>query len=581
MKYTRLFLVALFFISSTAFAQHPLNVIKESVWIPMRDGVRLGATLYRPDQPGKFPAIVYRTPYSKDAYDKNSELPLKAAKSGYLVFLIDVRGRYTSEGSFRAYHQEKADGYDVIESVARSEHCDGNVGTYGRSYPGYVQWLALSQAPPSLKTAIPEMTPIHSHQFFYVGGAFSYAWFDWFVPLILPDLRRRAADTSGPWDVDSAYDEWQKDKRKWYAFRPLGENPLLKKYAPYYYDWLTHPERTDFWEFANVEQDFSKIQAPLLLVSGWFDNAYGVLGATDAFRRMRTEAGSSKAREETRLILGPWNHGPIHVKRTSFGSMEHAPSGGMDYDAHWLEWFDRHLKQKPLPAVPPVSIYVMGAGWRYEKEWPLSRAKQASYYLRSNGSLKLEPPRTEKPDSYVFDPGNPFWDPANEQSYPYDQRETEARKDVITYTSDVLTEDAEVTGRIVAELFVSSSAMDTDFAMTLCDVDPDGASINLASLDSGYLRMRYRNGFQKQELMNPGEVYKIRIDNLYTSNLFRKGHRIRLQITSSRLPHYDPNTNTGTNLATETNLVAATQTIYHDAQHPSRVILPFVAPASQ
>ena len=541
----------------------------------MRDGIHLGATMFRPAPNSKYPALIFRTPYNKGTTSK--ELALKAAKSGYAVFMVDVRGRYTSEGAFEAYRNEKQDGYDVIEWIAKSEYCNGKVGSWGRSYPGYVQWLALSQGPPSLKAAVPEMTPIHSHQFFYVGGAFSYSWMDWFVPLILPDQRRRANDQSETWEVDKAYEEWQKVKMDFYRYRPLLENPLMKKYAPYYYEWMTHPEKSDWWKFADVTQDFSKMKTPVLLISGWYDNVYGTLGATDGFNKMRAEGGSPEAREKTRLILGPFQHGAIQASKNKLGAMDFSASGGMDYDSVLLRWFDQHLKDKEMPKQPPVSIFVMGANrWRYEQEWPLARQKETSYYLRGSSGLTTAAPQQEKPDQYVFDPANPIWDPTNEGSEPFDQKEIESRKDVLVYTTGALENDVEVTGRVVAELYVSSSARDTDFAITLCDVAPDGTSLNLASMDAGYLRMRYRNGFEKQELMEPGKIYKIRIENYITSNLFKKGHRIRVHVTSSITPHYDPNPNTGGNLATDKELIPATQTIYHDSAHPSRFILPVI-----
>jgi len=541
----------------------------------MRDGVKLGATLFRPAQDGKFPALVFRTPYNR--LTESKDLPLKAAKSGYAVFLVDVRGRYTSEGEFTAYKNEKQDGYDTIEWIAHSQYCDGKVGTWGRSYRGYAQWLALSQAPPSLKAAVPEMTPIHSHQFFYVGGAFSYSWLDWFVPLIIPDLRRRANDSTGPWDPDQAYKEWQKIKMDSYKFRPLIENPDLKKYAPEYFEWLTHPQKSEFWKFANVDQDFPKMKIPVLLISGWYDNVYGTLGATEAFQRMKKEGRSPEAREQTRLMLGPWQHGSINASKIKLGISDFGASAGVDYDAVLLGWFDQLLRNKPQPPSPPVSIFVMGTNrWRYEKEWPLARQKEISFYLKDSQALSTSAPVEGRADQYVFDPSDPIWDPTNEGSEPFDQKEIEARKDVLIYTSEPLQEDLEATGRIIAELYVSSSAKDTDFAITFCDVSPDGVSKNLSSLDAGFLRMRYRNGFETQELMEPGSIYKIRIDNLITSNVFLKGHRIRLQITSSKTPHYDPNTNTGGNLATETSLLKATQTIYHDREHASRLILPVI-----
>lgn len=555
----------------------------------MRDGVKLGAIVYRPDRPGKFPAIVYRTPYGIDDYDSYAQFPLKAAKEGYMVFLVDVRGRYRSEGEFVAYKNEKRDGYDVIEWVGTSEFCNGKVGTYGGSYPGIVQWLAMSQNPPHLTAAAPEMTPISSHHFFYYGGAFSMPWLDWFVPLIFADKRKKANDTSGTWNDEVAYDEWVKsDRRKWYSYRPLYELPLLKKYAPEYYDWLKHPDQTDYWDFVNVENDFKNFRTPVFLLSGWYDAGYGPEGATRGYKKMQMEAASELAKQNSKLVLGPWNHTSLHTRKTHFGEMEFYESAGLDYDTELLNWFDEHLKGIPNQSkLPPVSIFVMGENkWRAETEWPIKNTKPTSFFLHSNGKtpidksdgvLSINVPAEEKPDSYVFDPTNPYWDISFEKSYPYDQRENESRKDVIIYTSTPLEDDLTVIGEVSAELFVSSTAKDTDFSITLTDVYPDGKSINLSGLDAGYLRMRYRNGFDKQELMKPGEIYKIFINQLYTANVFKKGHRIRLQITSSKAPHYDPNPNTGTEIATEKNMTQATNSIHHSKEYPSRLILPVVS----
>ncbi len=299
---------------------------------------------------------------------------------------------------------------------------------------------------------------------------------------------------------------------------------------------------------------------------------------------MKNEAATSKAKEETILMLGPWNHTSLNTRKTRFGEVEFGTSAGVDYDAELLRWFDIQLKdEKSSHKLPPVSIFTMGENkWHAEREWPLSRAVPVSYYLQRStseknaGELTSQFNGTVKSQSYVFDPASPFWDKSYEKSYPYDQRENELRSDVMVYTSAPLQSDLEITGEIVAELFVSSTARDTDFSFTLCDVYPDGTIINLHGLDAGYLRMRYRNGYEKQELMKPGEVYKIRIGQVYTSNLFKRGHRIQIYITSSRAPHYDPNPNTGTGIATEKNLIPATNTIHHSKKDASRIILPMI-----
>lgn len=583
----RALLSFLVLLSFCCHAQHAYNLLREEVMVPMRDGVKLGGILYRPAQPGKYPGIVYRTPYGIDDYDGYAEFPLKAAKQGYAVLLVDVRGRLRSEGEFEAYRNEKQDGYDVIEWMGTQPYCTGKVGTYGGSYPGIVQWLAMSQAPPHLAAAAPEMTPISSHHFFYYGGAFSHPWIDWFMPYIFADKRKRANDPSGPWDDEPATEEWEKsDRRKWYQYRPLADLPILKKYAPEYYAWLAHPEQSSWWDFVNVEKDFGKMRTPAFLESGWYDAAYGPEGATRGFNKMHKEAATPEARDQTVLILGPWNHTSLNTRKTKFGEVDFGPNAGMDYDAELLRFYDRHLKGDPLAkGMPPVSIFVMGANeWRTEKEWPLTRAVPTSYFLSGTGAAKtgtlVAKPSKDARDTYVFDPNNPFWDKSYEKSYPYDQRENESRPDVLVYTSDPLTEEIEVIGEIVAELFVSSGATDTDFSITLSDVYPDGRSINLHGLDAGYLRMRYRNGFEYQELMKANEVYKIRIGQVYTANRFKKGHRIRLTITSSKAPHYDPNPNTGRVIAEEKNLIPARNTVHLGTTHPSRVILPIIVRAT-
>lgn len=569
-------------------------VVEQRVELQMRDGVKLRATLFRPDAEGRFPTLVFRTPYSQERSAANPEFPLKAAHRGYLVFLVDVRGRYTSDGEFEAYRQEKTDGHDTIEAAASHPRSDGKVGSWGGSYPGFVQWLALSQSPPHYTTAVPTMTPTSSHHFFYQGGAFNLTWFDWFMPSIVPDLRRRAGDDSGPWDTREAYEEWVPQRRDWYFARPLTGPHLLRRWAPYYYDWLEHPDDSEWWDFAHVEDDFGAIEVPVQLVSGWYDNSYGTVGATRGFNGMRERGGSREARELTRVMLGPWTHTSLRVDKTAFGDLDFGPSAGIDYDAFLLRWFDARLKgiDNGVDELPPARIFVMGENrWRYEHEWPLSRAEETPVYLHSDGHaataagdghLAFVAPGeagvadTADSDSYVFDPQSPIYDERFEDPGPHDQSPFESRDDVLVFTSAPLERDLEVTGALFADLYVSVDRPDTDLAVTVTDVWPDGTSYNLTGPESGYLRLRYREGYDRQVLLQPGEITRVRVGNMLTSNLFRAGHRIRVQITSSRAPHFDPNPNTGEEIATATRLVPATVTVHHDPEHPSRVLLPVI-----
>ena len=584
-------LLTLCVLHGNAQEDHPLNIIREVVKIPMRDGVSLGAIIYRPAMDGKYPVLVYRTPYGAEDYDRDSPFPRKAAKQGYAVFIVDVRGRFLSEGNFEAYRNEKKDGYDVIEWCAAQPYANGKVGTYGGSYPGIVQWLAMSEVPIHLTAAAPEMTPIGSHHFMYYGGAFSHPWLDWFMPYIFGDKRRRAGDLSGPWTDEESTKQWmQMDRKSFYQFRPLDQLPILKTYAPEYYEWLHHPDSSSWWNFLNTGSDFKKFTAPVFLESGWYDAAYGPKGATEAFNKMLQESPSAQARQNTILMLGPWNHTSLNVFKTRFGEMDFGPNAGLDYDAELLKWFDSQLKEFALgQSLPKVNIFVMGANkWRSEQEWPLKRAVQSKYFLVGSGSdpgKKLEGSLIAEgvelinkftADRFIFDPSDPVWDKSYEKSYPYDHRKIEERSDVLVFTSAPLTEDVEVTGEVSVELFVSSDAKDTDFSITLCDVHPDGKSINVHGLDAGYLRMRYREGLDHQVLMRPNEIYKIKIGDVFTSNLFKKGHRIRLTVSSSIAPHYDVNPNTGTEIASETTLKPAVNVVWTGKKYPSVLYLPVI-----
>jgi putative CocE/NonD family hydrolase len=574
---------------AAARESHANIAVERRVEIPLRDGVKLRATLFRPDAPGRFPAIVYRTPYGQESDAKESGFPIQAARRGYLVFLVDVRGRYTSDGEFEAYRNEKADGFDVVEWAAKHPRSNGRVGSYGRSYPGYVQWLALSQNPPHYQTAVPTMTPTSSHHFFFQGGAFNLTWFDWFMPLIVPDLRRRAGDDSGTWDTDAAYQRWLPQRRDTYMERPLVGPALLKRWAPYYYDWIRHPDDGDWWRFADVERDFSRIRVPVYLVTGWYDNNYGPVGATRGFNGLRSEAATPEARERTKLVIGPWIHGSISVLTTRFGEIDFGPNAGIDFDAFLLRWFDARLKDldNGIDREPPVKLFVMGDNvWRHENEWPLARASSKSLYLRGQGMAVTadgdgrlsseEPSIGESADSYLFDPVNPVWDERSEGSGALNQAAFESRDDVLVYTSDPLQEDLEVTGEMLADLYVSVDRPDTDLAVRITDVHPDGTSYAINGPEAGYLRLRYREGLDRQVLIEPGRVYRVRIDDMLTSNVFKKDHRIRFQVASSRAPHFDPNPNTGEEIATATKMQSARVTIHHDADHPSRVLLPII-----
>ena len=536
----------------------------------MRDGTLLKADILRPEAEGKYPAILYRTPYGKKRVWRETELPIRLARAGYVFVIQDVRGRYGSEGRFDPYRQELKDGFDSVEWVAGLPYCDGKVGMAGLSYPGAVQWLAAGQAPPHLKAIVPAMCFSNARHFFYTGGAFDLSWIGWIYNSIAPDLRRKQ-DLEGPQTWQEARPLWEENKSAWLRYLPLRELPVLKEVAPFYYDWLAHPDDGPYWDFADVEAKYPRIRVPALNLSGWHDEGYGPIGAVRNFNGTR--------RNGSRLILGPWTHGAPSLSSTWEGELDFGPNAGLDYPALLLRWYDRWLKgiDNGVDREAPVRLFVMGENaWRDEQEWPLARTHYTSYYLRSDGRLSTSKPGGEEPDRYTYDPLDPVIDPRGGILGPFDQSIFESRSDVIVYSTEPLERDIEVTGPIEADLWISSSAPDTDFFVRLLDVYPDGKAYNLESPTREVLRVRYRNDETRPELLTPGKVERIRLRLMMTSNLFKTGHQIRIHVTSSFFPHLDRNPNSGHDFGVDDETRKAEQTLYHDREHPSRIILPVI-----
>ena len=568
-----------------------LNMIVErNVAIPMRDGVVLRADIYRPAADGSFPTLVYRTPYRKDGIIEGGHEPTvsRAPRLGYALVVQEVRGRYNSDGEFRPYHQEGRDGYDTIEWAAAQSWSNGRVGTFGLSYPGAVQWLAAMEAPPHLVSIFPAMTFASGRHFFYHGGAFNHDWIRWIAVNIAPDVRVRRG-MEGARSHAEARKEWEVHRWEWERFLPLRDFPLLEGIAPWYYDWLAHPDDGPYWSFADVVSAHPGMNVAALNFSGWYDSNYGPLGAIANFTGMRERAATPEARRGQRLILGPWDHGDPQEYETGLGPIDFGPNATFDYYGLVFRWHDRWLKGIPngVDESSPVRLFVMGENvWRDEEGWPLERARPVPYYLHSGGSANslsgdgllslVEPAGEEPPDRYLYDPADPVVIESFESGGPFDQAAVERRRDVLVYTTPPLEKDLEVTGPLTMHLFVTSSAVDTDFGVMLCDVHPDGVSYNLLPLEAGYLRARYRNSEAGPEPLIPDEPVELIIGGMVTSNLFRAGHRIRVQVSSSRFPVFDRNPNTGDPFGTSTRVVTARQTVLHDSGHPSRIILPVV-----
>ncbi|MBZ5516415.1 MAG: CocE/NonD family hydrolase [Acidobacteriia bacterium] len=551
----------------------------------MRDGVTLRADIYRPKAEGKFPALLERTPYDKRG---GVDFGLRAAARGYVVIIQDVRGRYTSEGEWYPFKHESDDGYDTVEWAAALPYANGKVGMFGGSYVGATQMLAAIAAPPHLAGIFPIVTASNYHEnWSYQGGAFEQ-WFSesWTSSSLAQDTHaRRVRENSGA--------------MPWVSRLPLTNYPLLELgttegLAPYFFDWLAHPSYDDYWKQLSIEDHHGKILVPAYHFGGWYDIFQE--GTWRNYVGIKAHGGSEAARRGQRLIIGPWYHGPFDGKtgEIDFGpTARNADGKPFDADGLMLRWYDTVLKGESngIEREKPVRIFVLGENaWRDEDDWPLARAKDTRYYLHSggganslmgDGNLSTEAPPAESPDRFVYDPAEPVptrggglcCDNTHLAAGAFDQRPVEARNDVLVFTTSAFKQDFEVTGPVSLELYASSSAVDTDFTAKLVDVWPNGFAQNLTD---GILRARYRNSQEKPEFMNPGEVYKFTIDLWATSNVFKAGHKLRLEVSSSNFPRFDRNLNTGEPAASSGRMVKATNAVYHDREHPSALVLPVV-----
>jgi putative CocE/NonD family hydrolase len=573
----------------------PRIVVEKNIEVPMRDGTILRADLYRPDNQEKLPVLLNRTPYNK-AMPMVFAMTLdamRAAEAGYNVMVQDCRGRFASDGVFDCFTIEARDGYDTIEWAARQPWSNGKVGTYGASYMGATQWLAATESPPSLKAMVPSITASDYHDgWTYQGGAFSLFFnVSWTMAALAPPslLRDRAKSPELGAELGrtlGAIDTMLEAMKH----MPLREFPMFRMGAPYFFDWLAHPSYDDYWRRICIEEHHPKINVPALNIGGWYDVFQG--GTVRNFLGMRSRGGSESARAGQRLIVGPWSHAvPFQnlVGGVDFGYQTSAISA--DIDGLQLRFFDRHLKGIGDPDLAPVRIFVMGINrWREEKEWPIPGTEFRRYYLHSrgransmygDGALSTQPPGAESPDHFLYNPNDPAPTVGGPlccyagalQGGAFDQSAVEHRADVLVYSTEPLAEDIEVTGPIVVTLFAASSALDTDFTAKLVDVGPCGMARNLTD---GIIRARFRESQSEQKLLSPGKVTQFTIDLWNTANVFKAGHRIRLEISSSNFPRFDRNPNTGNELFTDSEMRPAMQTVMHDRAYPSHITLPIV-----
>ena len=539
------------------------------VKVPMRDGVRLSTNVFVPPANGRFPAILIRTPYGKgnDVGTFRSFLD-----RGFAVVVQDVRGRRDSAGDFQPLTQEGPDGSDTLDWIARQDWSDGSVGMLGGSYLGIAQWRVAMLNNPHLKAIFPVVSGIDDYRdrFYSPGGAFKLGHrLQWMADNL------RAKSFQPP------------EFAKFIFHLPLrtADRLVTGQSVEMFQAVMDHPLHDGFWDAISVLDNIREIRIPVFSAAGWYDN----------FAQSDLAAFSQLSRRSTlhHIVIGPWPHNmSTPLKTVNFGPDSSAPIRRFQHDwfEYWLKTPERKRVRKPF-SYPPVRLFVMGANvWRDEKEWPLARARVSRLYLNStkganskggDGELLAEPPRRERADIYTYDPRKPV--PTlggavccNDKVFPWgpmDQRPVERRRDVIVYTGKPLAKDLEVTGTVKAVLYVATSARDTDFTAKLVDVYPDGRAINLTD---GILRLRYRESLERAVLAQPGTVYTITVDMGVTSNVFKAGHSIRLEVSSSNFPRFDRNLNTGRAQADETELRVATQSVFHGRLRPSHLLLPVV-----
>ena len=617
-------------------------VLARNTGMEARDGTWLATDVWRPAQggeplPGPFPAVLVRTPYDRRGarYERHGEF---WAEHGYLFAIQDVRGRFGSEGDFVLLANEGPDGFDAVEWVAALPYCDGNVGTFGTSYSGWVQSALALERPPHLKAMWVNQGGSNGNvTALRHNGALELRWLTWAVThgAVSPEaLRDPSLARTLQLHGERMYD--------WLARLPWSEDESPLRELPRYEQWARdlyeHGDADEYWQQRGLNFEAHLDQSadvPTLYSSGWYDSY--TRATTDLFVEAEQRFGAQQ------LLMGPWTHGETSIERTYAGEVELGPDAPLHTDsaegvmAVHLEWFDRHLRGVENAADrPPVRIFVMGGGsgtrdaagrldhggrWRDEAEWPLARAVPTPFYFHPDGGLVRDEAPAEGSgfSSFRYDPADPLPTiSANTSSLneivPQPDRTTlatpivlirvmviqggadqrtradlhggeapygplEDRPDVLAFSTEPLAEDIEVTGPIEATIQLETDVPDTDLFVMLQDVYPageewpDGYRLNVAD---GLMRVRYRKGMARPESMTPGEPVEVRFELYPTSNRFVAGHQIRVLVSSSSFPRFDPNPNTGEPIGRHTRTQVANNRIHHAAGRPSHVTLPLV-----
>jgi uncharacterized protein len=579
--------------------------LTQSSWVAMRDGVRLSTDFYFPEGAGDtLPVVLIRTPYNKNSYRHDDSAAYFFAGQGYVVATQDTRGRFESEGNYTISTPDTEDGYDSIEWLAAQPWSTGKVGTYGCSYLGDVQIMAARSRPPHFTAMIPQAagSSVPSRGFGAInGGAVELAstvgwmWRNGSKIFLHPP-------PGAPDDFWARFGNYfrlspelpRPDYPKMWATLPVID--IFKQAGIPSTDWesvLKHGPGDRWWLERGYLQETDRFETPSLQINSWYD--FGVEETLYQFVLMRDNAVSARARDNQFIVISPTSH--CRFESATENTVVGARSLGdarLDFWSLYLRWFDYWLKgvDNGVTKMPKLQIYIMGKNeWRGENEWPLKRTRFTNYYFHSagransrfgDGTLNTQEPDEDSVDAYTYDPGSPVpsrggplccMGTTDAPEGSFDQREVEARNDVLVYTTPPLEKGVEVTGPIQSILYVSSDAKDTDFTAKLVDVYPDGVAYNV---QEGILRSRYRHGWDKKIWMKPDEVSEVKLEMEATSNYFGPGHRIRMEISSSNFPRFDRNLNTGGNNYDETRWVVAHNKVYHSRRYASHIVLPVV-----
>jgi len=592
--------------------------VNKDVMVPMRDGVRLATDVYLPSKQGvvlkeKLPTILERRPYNKDGCRTSGRY---YAARGYAFVAQDTRGRYKSEGVWHMLTDDGPDGVDTAGWIGKQPWSNGKIGMIGTSYVGGTQHAMAMEKPPELVTVIPvDAMSNLGYASMRNGGAFELRFWNW-IFFCSPRGSRQSRDPA----TAAMLLEMMANRRAYLLNLPLRRGTTPLKHAPEYEDWLVeairHGANDDFWKQNNILDYTDRYKdIPVYLVGGWYDS----WGSNTTANYM---ALSKRIKGPVYLIMGPWIHG--QQGRSAHGQVSFGKDAAIPDPLAWrLQWYDHWLRGidnkvgKEAPFATPVRIFVMGTGggrktadgklnhgghWRDENEWPLARTRYTKYYLHPDGLLWAKPPNAQQSStSFMFDPRNPVptiggnissgndillqgaWDQKGGKHVwnGLDPIPLSARNDVLVFQTEPLGADIEVTGEISVKLWASSSALDTDFTAKLIDVyppNPDYPGGFEMNIGDGIIRARFRESLRSEKLMEPGTIYQFTIKLYPSSNVFKKGHRIRVDISSSNFPRFDINPNTGEPLGDHRRMVTAVNTVCHDSEHPSHILLPVIPP---